>query len=287
MVSEEDNTRRPNFFIVGAPKCGTTSMAEYLRQHPDIFMAYGEPCFFGSDTSNKKLTKKEYLNLFSKAQNEKMVGEKSPSYLRSKKAASEIKKFSPHAKIIIQIRNPGDRAYSAYSYLIRKNREDIADFEKALDAEKDRRKLLIYSQIHYTEQIKRYVEVFGWKQIHIVVFDDLVNDTLNTYREVLRFLEVDDQFTPDFKIYNLGNPLRSMLLYKFMTNPLTINTAKALLPDTVCHSIGQTLSRWNISNKPKPPMDKKVRKRLQKQFGPEVKRLSKLLNRDLSHWCED
>ncbi len=293
--------RKPDFFIVGAPKCGTTSMARYLRQHPDVFMAYGEPRFFGSDTSrDKKLTEEEYLDLFSKARDEKMVGEKSPSYLRSKKAASEIKKFCPHAKIIIQIRNPVDWAYSLHGHFLRSGWEDIVDFEKALEAEEDRRKglripkrtvdfpkLLSYSEISYTKQIKRYVNSFGWKQIHIVLFDDLVKDTLNTYRDVLRFLEVDDQFTPDLKVYNSGNPRRSMLLHKFMKNFWVKKIGRTLLPYTTRRIIGQTLFRWNTSKKPKPPMDRHVRKRLQRQFEPEVKRLSKLLGRDLSYWCRE
>ncbi len=296
----EDNLRRPDFFIVGAPKCGTTSMREYLRQHPDVFMAQGEPHFFGSDTHSKlrRMTEEEYLNRFSEARDEKRVGEKSPSYLRSKKAPLEIKKFCPHVKIIIQIRNPVDVLYSLHSGLLRGGGGDIVDFEEALDAQDDRRKGLripkhalkppIYSEIPlYTKQIKRYVNVFGWEQIHIVVFDDLVKNTLDTYREVLRFLEVDDKFTPDFKIPNPGNPRRSKLFHKFMKSSLIVNTAKFLLPDTVCYSIGQMLFRWNTSSKPRPPMEKHVRKRLQKQFEPEVERLSELLDRDLTHWCKE
>ncbi len=85
--------KKPNFFIVGAPKCGTASMVEYLRQHPDVFMPRGEPHFFGSDIHIKRLMKKDYLDCFSEAKDEKRVGEKSNGYLRSKKAAKEIKEF--------------------------------------------------------------------------------------------------------------------------------------------------------------------------------------------------
>ncbi len=188
--------------------------------------------------------------------------------------------------------------YSLYGHLIhRTGREDILDFEEALNAEEERRRglripkcvtfpeQLFYSEVPlYTEQIKRYVDAFGWDQIHVIVFDDLISNTSKVYRDVLRFLEVEDQFTPDFKVHNLGNPRRSKLVHKFMRSSLIKNTARVLLPDTIYHSIGQTLFRWNTSNKPRPPMDRKVRKRLQKQFEPEVKRLSKLLDRDLSHW---
>ncbi len=181
--------------------------------------------------------------------------------------------------------------YSSHGQYLRNGGEDIVDFEEALEAEKDRRKGLkipkhalkppIYSEIPlYTEQIKRYVNIFGWEQIHIVVFDDLVKNTLDTYRDVLRFLEVDDKFTPDLKIYNAGRQPKSLLFQKFIKCRIG-RTIRNLLPATI------RLSIWFKISKPNPPMDKKVRKRLQKQFEPEVKRLSKLLDRDLSHWCKD
>ncbi len=300
----EDNPRRPNFFIVGAPKCGTTSMVEYLRQHPDVFMPPKELHFFGSDINHNPkglVTQEDYLNHFSKARDEKMTGEKSVWYLYSKKAASEIKKFSPHAKIIIHIRNPVDMLYSLHGHNLRSDRENIINFEKALEAEEDRRKglripkrtvdfpqHLFYSEIPlYTEQIKRYVEAFGWKQLHIIVFDDLVNNTLKVYRDVLRFLEVDDQFTPDLKVHNPGRQVKSPIVRDLIMNSWIRTVARKFLPITTRRRMGQTLYHWNISNKPKPPMNKHIRKRLQKQFAPEVKRLSKLLDRDLTHWCKD
>ncbi len=303
MMSEENNTRRSDFFIVGAPKCGTTSMAEYLRQHPDVFIPYGELHFFGSDIRFKprQRTKEEYLDCFSDARNEKRVGERSNWYLYSKRAAAEIKRFCPHAKIIIQIRNPVDMLYSLhgqFSYRSSRKSEDIVDFEEALDAEEDRKKglripkrvrspeKLFYSEIPlYTEQIKRYVDAFGWDQIHVIVFDDLVNNTLKVYKDVLRFLEVDDQFTPELGVHNLGGQIKTQIVRKFIINSWIRRVTRIFLPNTTWRRAGLALSHWNT--KSRTPMDKHVRKRLQKQFEPEVKRLSKLLDRDLSHWCKD
>ncbi len=299
MVSGEDNTRRPDFFIVGAPRCGTSSMAEYLRQHPDVFMARIEPHFFGSDICHGKKLKEDYLGCFSEARNEKRVGEKSTWYLYSKRAAAEIKRFCPHAKIIIQLRNPVDMLYSLHGhYVYRTSREDIVDFEEALNAEEDRKKglrilkyvrpeYLFYSEIPlYTEQIKRYVDAFGWDQIHVIVFDDLVSNTLKVYREVLRFLEVDDH-TPDLKVYNPGGQVKSQIVRKFIINSWIRRVARTFLPSTTRCRVGQILSSLNISSKHRPPMEKHVRKRLQEQFAPEVEQLSKLLNRDLTYWCKD
>ncbi len=303
MMNKKGNIKKPDFFIVGAQKCGTTSMAEYLSQHPDVFMARGEPHFFGSDICSypRAITEEEYLDCFSEAQDEKRVGEKSVWYLYSKRAAAEIKRFFPQAKIIIQIGNPVGMLYSLHGhFLYHSGREDIVDFEEALNTEEDRRRglripkhayfpgHLFYSEIPlYTEQINRYVDAFGWNQIHIIVFDDLVNSTPKVYRDVLRFLEVDDQFTPDFKVYNPGRQPKSLVLRDLMRDFWMARAAKVLLPSIIRRPIGQILSRWNISNKHRPPMDKHVRKRLQEQFAPEVKRLSKLLGRDLTHWCKD
>ncbi len=303
MVSGEDNPRRPDFFIVGAPKCGTTSMVEYLIQHPDVFMPRGELHFFGSDIRFKprQRMEEEYLDCFSDARNEKRVGERSNWYLYSKKAASEIRRFCPYAKIIIQIRNPVDMLYSLhcqFAYRSSHKSEDIVDFEEALNAEEDRKKglripkrvrspeKLFYSEIPmYTEQIKRYVDTFGWDQIHVIVFDDLVNNTSKVYKDVLRFLEVDYQFIPELGVHNLGGQIKIQIVRKFIINSWIRRVARIFLPNTIWRRAGLALSHWNT--KPRPQMNKKVRKRLQKQFEPEVERLSKLLNRDLSHWCKD
>src|SRR5262245_23105956 len=112
---------RPNFFIAGAPRCGTTSLWAYLRQHPDIFMCAKEPHAFGRDLDSNGTGRFEefreldrYLRLFEKAGAAKRVGDASPFYLYSRSAPAEIKSFDPEAKIIIVLRNPVDMVYSVY-----------------------------------------------------------------------------------------------------------------------------------------------------------------------------
>src|SRR5882672_1680365 len=110
--------RKPDCFIVGAPRCGTTAMYTYLGQHPEIFMsARKEPHFFGTDLSSPALVRDEqqYLSLFAKAQNEKRAGEASVFYLYSQRAAREIHAFCPSARIIIMLRNPVEMMYSLHS----------------------------------------------------------------------------------------------------------------------------------------------------------------------------
>jgi len=161
--------RKPDFFIVGAPKCATTSLYWYLGAHPEIFLPHDprwkespdvgrnevspvalskaalwkEPSFFGRDqwVADRRCIRdeSEYLKLFSAATTEKRVGEATTSYLYSQTAAEEIKAFNPAADIIISLRNPVEVMYSMHRQNLVGHNEDILDFEDALDAEEDRK----------------------------------------------------------------------------------------------------------------------------------------------------
>lgn len=302
-------TRKPNFFIVGAPRCGTTAMYEYLRQHPDVFMPERkEPHFFGSDLIiTPKLvyyTKdvREYLSLFAVARDEKRIGEASTNYLKSRLAASEIKEFSPSAKIIIMLRNPVDVMYSLHGHVVYLGGEDIEDFESALEAEEDRKQgrripkgdglvdSLFYREIaKYTEQVKRYFEVFGRDRVHIIIYDDLRKDTSWVYTETLRFLEVNPDFQPEFGIIHGNLRARSRILrYAWTHRPvflqrLLLGRAKPSLPFSMLFKM---LRRIYGRTESRPPMPPGLRGRLQAEFKDEVERLSTLLDRDLTHWSK-
>jgi len=178
---------RPNFFIVGAPKCGTTAFYEYLRLHPEIFMSVPkEPHYFGSDLLRKRArpTLSQYLSCFEGAELKKRVGEASVFYLYSSRAAAEIKEFCPEARIIIMLRNPVEMLYSLHSELLFTMYEDIVDFEAALEAEADRKlglrvprgarhvNYLFYRDIgRFSSQVQRYFDAFGRANAHLVVYD--------------------------------------------------------------------------------------------------------------------
>lgn len=293
-ATKRQDIKRPNFFIVGAPKCATTSMVHYLRQHPDIFVALGEPQFFGSDIRyhRHRLTLDGYLSYFLEVDNEKRIGERSVWYLYSKRAAREIKEFAPDAKIVIQIRNPVDMLYSLHDHYVRTGRETIQDFEAALAAEEDRKRgsrvpesalfpeQLFYSQIpRYAEQIERYRDVFGWGSLHIVIFDDLIHNPLKTYQDVLRFLDVQEHAIATFEILNQGKYVKSVAVRRLMRSSWLKKTSRRMIPQTVRHAVGRKIAHWNRSSK--PVLDESVRERLQREFAPEVERLSDLLGTDL------
>jgi hypothetical protein len=301
--------RQPDFFIVGAPKCGTTAMNEYLMQHPEIFMpGRKELHFFGSDLHFKtpRLTEQKYLSYFSRAKGEKRLGESSVLYLYSEKAASEIKAFCPHANIIIMLRNPIDMIYSWHSHLLYWNEENIEQFDVALDKEEGRKRglhipinmttpieCLFYREIaKYTQQIKRYLEIFGQEKVHIILFDDFTKNTPEVYRKTLRFLDVTQESSLDFRVFNPNKRWRS----KFFGHLLVIAPAFAqklgmsALPDPVRHALVYLHSlpkRLNTRHEPRLPMNPHIRCRLQREFTPEIDYLSELLRRDLSHWIRE
>jgi len=297
---------KPNFLIVGAPKSGTTSLAQYLGAHPDIFMAKGEPRFFGTDIpcGRPRLSESEYLSLFSMAADKPCRGEKSPVYLHSKLAAAEIHRFNPQTKILIMLRNPIDMVYSLHGQLAYKSfREDILDFSEALDAEADRRcgkrlprknwhpGVLFYSTIaRYTEQIARYQLHFPAEQIHIIIFDDFISDTAVEYSKTLRFLGVADNFRPEFKVYNPAISPRFVFLRKHFF-PLLITMKKwagRSLPRQAkiaasAHQFSEHLHRKQTR---RPPMRIDDRERLKKMYTEEIQALEHLLKKNLRCWLD-
>ncbi|MGH7797295.1 MAG: sulfotransferase domain-containing protein [Candidatus Binatia bacterium] len=297
--------RRPDFFIVGAPKCGTTAMIEYLKQHPEVFIPdRKELDFFGSDLVFKghRLTEEEYLSFFARAKMEKRAGEGSVWYLHSTTAASEIKKFSPFARIIIMLRNPLDMMYSFHSQRVYNGNEDIENFAAALDAEAERKRGSrlphgasdlfgwCYRDVAtYTKQVERYFRRFGREHVRVIIYDDFANDTGLAYRVTCQFLDVGSDFQPDFRIVNTRKRVRSKALRDFMRRPHPtagwLFRGLGLRPDRNDGYKGW-LRRLNSSDHSLRPMDPVLRRQLQREFEPEVRQLSALLGRDLTHWCK-
>ncbi len=294
---------KPNFFIVGAPKCGTTAMYTYLDAHPDVFMPdRKEPHFFGSDLEHLPIdarSRDEYLGLFAPAGDKKRIGEASVYYMISHTAAQEIAAFNPAAHIIIMLREPVDMLHSLYHHLLYSGSETEATFEAALAAEPDRRagrrlpptmrrrQSLYYREIvAYTAQVERYFNAFGRDAVHVILFDDLKRDTAALYRDVLAFLDIDSGFQPDFRRVNESRRIRSRRLhfvYSFifrrgmdhLHGPAWYLTRKGV----------SVLRSLNTTYAPRPPLDPDLRDRLRRELAPEVARLGELLGRDLSQWC--
>lgn len=296
--------KKPNFFIVGAPKCGTSSLYEYLREHPDIFMSeVKEPFYFCPDLGfHRYKNDQEYLTLFSKVDHETRIGEASTQYLYSKVAADKIYQFNPEARIVIMLRNPVDMMHSLHSFFFYWGVEDIEDFETALSVEENRKQgrclpkgIEQYQSLFYREiaafsgQVKRYLDIFGRESVHVIIFDDFVTDTLAEYRSLLSFLGVDSEFTPAVQIANPNKKLRSSSLQKLLREPpeTVRSLVRKVVPSGIRHALVDSVRDWNTKHAKRAPMNQELRHRLNQEFLPDVEMLSTLLERDLTYWCKN
>jgi hypothetical protein len=294
--------RLPDFFIIGAPKCGTTALNDYLRQHPQIFMPEKKDItYFGTDLnfSQPRISHKEYLALFRDANGATCIGETSVWYLYSRKAAEEIKSFSPSARIIVMLRNPVDMLYAQHSQFLFNCNEDIVSFEAALQAEEERKNgrriplqshfvegLFYRETTKYSEQLERYFEVFGRENVHVIIFDDFKHDTARAYRETLTFLGVEPTFQPTVQIINSNKKIRSRKLQKllFTPHPYLAGFFKKLPSYPLQGRLWMWLRKLNTRYVDRPALNPGIRRRLQAEFQPETQRLGDLLGRDLSNW---
>jgi hypothetical protein len=225
---------KPNLFIVGAPKCGTTAWVEYLRSHPDVFFSTPkEPHFFSPDVQPTEVRFEnidEYLALFERTV-AKVVGESSVRYLFSKVAAANIRAFNPEAKIIIFLRDQPNYLRSRHNELLYGGIEHIADFEKAWrlsregprEAPRDRcpdPRLLDYvSWGRFHEQVQRFFFEFPQEQIRIFHFDDWSRGPRHTYLEILRFLGLDDDGRTEFPRVNVARYHKTRFVVDFVRSP--------------------------------------------------------------------
>jgi hypothetical protein len=298
-----DVRRRPDFFIVGAPKSGTTALYEYLRQHPEVFMSDPkEPNYFGADLERRRSPRidlDEYLSCFAAAGDAKRVGEASVRYLQSRTSAQEIAAFAPGGQAIIMLRDPVEMMHAMHGELVYIGAEDIADFGEALAAEEDRRAgrrippgankpaaLLYRESARYAEQVERYFSALGRERVLVVIYDDFRDDTAGSYRRVLDFLEVDPSFVPSMEVVNPSKRPRSRLLTRFIASPpgWLRRIAGAILPKRQRKRLFRRALALNSRTAPRQAMDPELRARLKAEFAPEVHRLGELIGRDLSAW---
>ena len=291
--------RMPNFLIVGAAKSGTTSLYAYLKQHPDIFMPeWKELSFFTGDefTPLHKVKKSRYYyTVFAKVKNESAIGEASTSYLYDKTAAARIKEKLGNIKIIIALRDPVSMSYSLYNHQVRKEGETTDSFEEALAKEDDRfedadfRKkcygwhanYYYYQRALYYNQVKRYLETFGKENVFIILFEELVGETLGVVQSVYRFLEVDDTFIPKIKIHNpAGGILRIPRFWE--DSGLFFKTFQFVFSKNLIKKIPHLVR--NVGRKPPQPINPETAKKLRKKFYEDTCKLEQLTGKDLSTW---
>jgi len=281
---------KPNLFIIGTAKSGTTALASFLDMHPEVFISKPkEPGYFCSDfheESNRFYgeynlkhfefqNKDDYLKLFDKADNLKILGEASTNYIYSKTSAKEIFKFNLKAKIILSIREPVEFLHSLHMQYVNDTSEDEEDFKKALALERSRKKgqnlnkrVRTPSYLHYSERIKyslqiqRYLDVFQNEQIKIIIFDDFKNDNKNVYKDILRFLGVDDSFEPDFKGVHESKAPRSNFLNKVLRTPNLTRMPKAFLSVNAYDKLQLRVQKALMKREDRQPLNPDLRKEM-------------------------
>ncbi|MBK5270179.1 MAG: sulfotransferase domain-containing protein [Bacteroidia bacterium] len=294
---------RPNFFIVGAPKCGTTAMNNYLSQHPEIFMAPKEIHYFGEDLKIKvKISESEYLKNFQDTGNSKIIGDASVWYLFSKTAAGEIKKFSPEAKILIMLRNPVEVIHSLHSQHLYDGNEDVVDFEKAISLDDERKRGLnladsvdffetpTYKEsVFFSEQVKRYLNEFTKKNVHLILYEDFKKDPKKEFTETLKFLGVNADSTIEYKVVNPNRQIQSFYLHRLIKKPSgnLKRAARIFLPSRKFrHLIMTNLLKWNIKVKERKKINARLDRELKEYLSGDINLLSKIIERDLSGWLQ-
>jgi hypothetical protein len=303
--------KSPDFFLVGAPKSGTTAMHAFLQEHPEIFMPeYKEIHYYGSDLSAlaSQLNAQQHDALFVNADGARRVGETCIWALYSKNASEEIRREVPHAQIIIMLRDLVSMVYALHSEFIYWRIENIGDFEQAMRAEEDRKQgrrlpptvrtpgylegeppcLLYYREIvRYAAQVERYFQSFGRDRVHVILFDDFQRDLHGVYRRLLEFLDVDPTFQPQFRVVNPNKRVRSLMLRDWLDQPIPLaqSVTKLLIPSAeVRERWKKSLQQWNVGYAPRRQMNPRFEAELRHEFAEDVRRLSGLLNRDLSAW---
>jgi hypothetical protein len=297
----------PNFLVIGAGKSGTTSLYHYLDQHPEIYMSpVKEPKFFAvegkklgyrgpyDETSMNRASITDiraYQTLFEGVSGEAAIGEASPLYLHCQEAPERIKRYIPDARLVAVLRNPVERAYSAFLQRVQKGHEPLRDFALALQQEEARMadnwapRWQTKGIGFYHAHLVRYYELFDSDQILVHLYEDLKTDPVIVVQSTYRFLGVDDAFAPDVSLrHNISGMPKSTTLQALVDTPNPLKAfLKPLVPGGLRRRVSVGVQKWNATGPP-PPFEPEVREELIELYRADVLELQKLIGRDLSGW---
>ncbi len=299
----------PNFLVIGAAKSATSALCDYLDQHPQVFVSPSrEPNFFiaegrpripyrgpGDREVIQRLdmwvwTRDAYEALFAGVTTETAYGEGSTWYLYHEDAPQRIRRHLPHAKLIAILRNPVDRAYSAFTMQRRDGREPETDFVRALALEDARVKAGWEPMWHYRrmgfyhQQLRRYFSIFASDQIRVVLQDDLMERPAEVLHDLFRFLEVDAAFQPDFsRRHNVSLVPAHPIYHNLVVGPSHL---KAVVKSVVPSRPRRRIKRWLPDSRLTRPdaIPPAARALLMDAYRDDILALQDLLQRDLGRW---
>ena len=310
-------------FIVGAPRCGTTTLAGFLQQHPEVcFSAVKEPHFFSRDELDRlseeeldRLVDEEYLERFFRqcSSTEKLRAEGSVTYLYTPERMRPILRLWPDAKFVIALRDPLAMLPSLHQRLLITGDENITDFRKAWVKIEERangksipRSAIDPRFLRYDEagalgkHVERFLAAVGRERCHIVLFDDLASNPEVTYRKLCRFLGLDPWPGTKFGAKRINKTFRIGWLQRLLKRPpkavrtvlagekfrtrekkLDAREGRAI---TAIFKVRKRLLDWNKVRAKREPLDPELRQQIIDGMRDDVIRLSRVIDRDLSHW---
>jgi len=296
----------PDFLLIGAARSGTTSLNNYLGQHPEIFICpkkessffalEGHPRNFAGPSAdiswfNPHIVTaiSDYQALFNGISSEKVSGEASVLYLYSPIAARNIYRYLPNAKLLVILRNPAERAYSNFMFQVSRGHETILDFQKALDEEPRRiaanwRHMWHYKQLgFYYQQLSHYYDLFSHDQIRVYLYEDYNRDPMPILKNIYAFLQVDDTFQPDLSIQlNISGLPKSRKMDAFLKSRNLLKSAlRSFLPRKLRSLIRNRVYRQNLN---RPELAPEIRRALLEEYREDILKLQDIIQRDLMGW---
>lgn len=299
--------RHPNFFIVGAQKSGTSALSVWIGQHPQVFMSFPkEPGYlafldrgyhyldgYGRQAPASKYVVKDestYLNLFSGAlPSQSVIGEASTWYFSVPGVAERIKSYSKDAKILVILRNPVDRAYSAWCHARRDKLEPCEEFNSALQKENDRGEVEFLLRYHrmgmYSDSLAEYLSVFGADRVRVLLYEDLLDDELTLWKQLCGFLEIDQSVEmPRQRRPNRSGQPRSQLVQTVLGSHRIKAGIRAIIPTQAAFWMKERVDGMNLKQFPR--LDEDTRATLLNYYRQEIETLARMIGRDLSGWLE-
>lgn len=290
----------PDFFLLGAPKCGINAIYSYLGEHSQVTLpVVKEPHFFSADMPGLAQVddERKFLKLFEHCPVRAITGEASVWYLFSEAAVPRILEANPRAKLIVSLRNPIDAAHALHSQFLRSAKEDVPDFKYAWHLQSERRRgrslprycpeprCLQYREVYsFTPQIRRLLDAAPEGQVKIIIFEEFFADPRRHYLDLLEFLELEDDKRVAFPAVNENRLLRSHMIAS-LPAPLA-RQYNALR--RVAHLFGikpaAVFDRVAFRPGPRPKIDSGFRSYLASEYSSDVDALECLLGRELAPW---
>lgn len=286
------DVRKANFFIVGAPKCATTSVYRYLDSHPMVFMSKPKELnyFSAEDIKEQGLyykervisTRTDYDNVFDKACGEKILGDASVSYFHYSSVPERIYEYNRKAKILIILRDPVERAYSHYLMDKRLGYIDTSFEDVFHNRGSFTNHFQQYFQLSlYFIPVARYMKYFGERNVKVLFDVDIMNDTELVLSELSDFLGIQNVGYAMNRQHNTYKEPRNAIVSALYSSGYIRRMAQKIVP----RSVSASFKRYIFKNTDKPEVEESFKRELYRFYHDDITQLEKLIDKDLSYWC--